>query len=523
MHAPGNRATAHRTGFRAATWAWAIALAAATGSGWADDYSSRLGVSLGGGGYKLVGGDFDHARVGPWGHVGLRFGWRRHWDLEATYRYGFNWDDTQTFRCRTTGFDLGAIYNTNPDGRLNWQVFAGPGVFWWNVMDFRGKPAPGAFDSEQTARGYREDGNAAELLDSNWKLFGGLGAELGIWSRLTLRAAARVDWLVDQSTDNTGASDPGAGASAAAQRRARRSVDANDIVPAFSAGLTWWFSDRDSDQDGVPNKADGCPYEAEDKDGYQDADGCPDLDNDGDGIQDAQDKCPDEAEDKDGFEDDDGCADADNDGDGLADGQDKCADQAEDKDGFEDEDGCPDADNDGDAVPDSLDQCADTPKGTRVDAKGCPIAETQQEAEFLDTGLIRLSNVQFETSKAEIRPESATVLDEVGGILGRWPMARVEIAGHTDARGSDAKNLELSQQRAQAVLDYLKTKLPALDGSKYEARGYGEGQPVADNATDEGRAQNRRVEFRLLNRDEIQAEIQRRMAPPGQPQQEQQQ
>jgi outer membrane protein OmpA-like peptidoglycan-associated protein len=501
-----------------------MALAAATGSGWADDYSSRVGVSLGGGAYKLVGGEFDHASIGPWGNVALRFGWRRHWDIEAAYRYGFNWDDTQNFRCRTTGFELGAIYNPNPDGRLSWQVFAGPGVFWWNVMDFRKRPAPGVFDTEQTVQGFREDGNRARLLDSNWKLFGGLGAELGIWSRLSLRAAARVDWLLDQTVDNTGASnDPGSSASAAAQGRARRAVDANDVVPAFSVGLAWWFSDRDSDQDGVPNKSDACPFEAEDRDGYQDEDGCPDLDNDGDGIQDSQDKCPDEAEDKDGFADDDGCADGDNDGDGIQDSQDKCPDEAEDKDGFEDEDGCPDLDNDGDAVPDSLDKCADTPQGTRVDAEGCPIAATPQEAQLLDTGIIRLSNVQFETSKAEIRPESGRVLDEVVGILGRWQMARVEIAGHTDARGSDVKNQELSEQRARAVLDYLRAKFPALDAILLQARGYGESQPVADNATDEGRAQNRRVEFRLLNRDEIQAEIQRRMTPPGAPEEQQQQ
>ena len=99
---------------------------------------------------------------------------------------------------------------------------------------------------------------------------------------------------------------------------------------------------KDTDGDGIPDDKDKCPNEPEDKDGFQDEDGCPDLDNDGDGIPDAQDKCPNQAEDKDGFQDEDGCPDPDNDGDGIPDAADKCPNEPEDKDGFQDEDGCPD-------------------------------------------------------------------------------------------------------------------------------------------------------------------------------------
>ena len=98
-----------------------------------------------------------------------------------------------------------------------------------------------------------------------------------------------------------------------------------------------------------------------------------DADRDHDGILDAVDKCPDQPEDKDGFEDADGCPDPDNDGDGVLDAADKCPDKAEDKDGFQDADGCPDPDNDGDGVLDAADTCPDTPKGVKVDA---PVARS---------------------------------------------------------------------------------------------------------------------------------------------------
>jgi hypothetical protein len=98
----------------------------------------------------------------------------------------------------------------------------------------------------------------------------------------------------------------------------------------------------DSDGDGVPDDVDQCPDVPEDKDGFQDEDGCPDYDNDNDGIYDLQDKCPNEPEDFDGFEDSDGCPDPDNDRDGIPDNVDKCPNTPEDIDGYQDDDGCPD-------------------------------------------------------------------------------------------------------------------------------------------------------------------------------------
>jgi hypothetical protein len=148
-------------------------------------------------------------------------------------------------------------------------------------------------------------------------------------------------------------------------------------VPKFRAilGVMYVAEARDRDGDGIKDNDDQCPTEAEDKDGYEDSDGCPDKDNDGDGILDKDDHCPNQAEDIDGFQDTDGCPDPDNDGDGIEDARDQCPDKKETMNGYKDDDGCPDEpDKDGDGVPDSKDQCPDQPEDTDgfQDTDGCP-------------------------------------------------------------------------------------------------------------------------------------------------------
>lgn len=147
-------------------------------------------------------------------------------------------------------------------------------------------------------------------------------------------------------------------------------------IPSFRVlgGASYEPASLDSDGDGVRDKDDSCPTDAEDLDGYLDGDGCPEADNDADGIPDGSDKCPDEAEDIDTFEDEDGCPDRDNDNDGVQDGYDSCPLEPEDKDGDRDDDGCPDADRDRDGVPDDVDQCPNEPEDTDGfgDEDGCP-------------------------------------------------------------------------------------------------------------------------------------------------------
>jgi len=229
--------------------------------------------------------------------------------------------------------------------------------------------------------------------------------------------------------------------------------------------------EEDPDHDGIVGAADKCPNQAEDKDGFQDEDGCPDPDNDGDGIPDEKDKCPLEAEDKDNFQDDDGCPDLDNDGDGIPDAADKCPDQPETKNGFEDEDGCPDE------VPEKLKQF---------------------------TGAIQ--GINFKTGAADLAGSTA-VLDKAIAVLTEFKDIKLEIQGHTDdvplKSKAFADNLALSQARAETVKAYFVKK--GIDESRLTAKGYGDTVPVTDpkdlkaGALNAARAKNRRVEFKLVS------------------------
>jgi OOP family OmpA-OmpF porin len=252
-------------------------------------------------------------------------------------------------------------------------------------------------------------------------------------------------------------------------------------------------SPGDLDGDGVPDNVDQCPRVPEDRDGFQDEDGCPDPDNDGDGITDALDKCPNEPEDRDGFEDADGCPDPDNDGDGIPDALDKCPNEPEDKDGFEDADGCPDPDNDKDGVPDVADKCPNEPG---VPPDGC--AKKYNLVVVTETKIELKQTVFFATNRATIRSVSFPLLNDVALALKDNPKLNVEVQGHTDSQGNDAFNLRLSQKRAEAVRTYLIKKGVVRD--RMVAKGYGEEVPIADNRTSAGRAQNRRVEFVITSR-----------------------
>jgi OOP family OmpA-OmpF porin len=162
--------------------------------------------------------------------------------------------------------------------------------------------------------------------------------------------------------------------------------------------------------------------------------------------------------------------------------------------------GCP-SDTDGDGVIDGVDQCQNSTAGVRVDAKGCEVSKL--ETEMLDTGRLRLQGVNFVTGKADLDPSSSVVLDEAGEVLARWSQLQIEIGGHTDSRGSAEKNRVLSQRRAQAVADYILARYPNISSTQLRVKGYGEDQPVSSNETADGRARNRRVEFVVMNREEL--------------------
>lgn len=213
------------------------------------------------------------------------------------------------------------------------------------------------------------------------------------------------------------------------------------------------------------------------------------TDRDGDGILDDIDQCPDVAEDRDGFEDEDGCPDFDNDGDGIADNNDKCPNDPEDLDGFQDEDGCPENDNDRDGIVDNSDNCPNNPETVNgyKDQDGCP----DEKPKEIKQALI-LKGVNFKTASAELLEESYYVLEKVFNSLEAYPHVQVEIAGHTDNQGGDQYNMALSYDRAKSVMSYLVMR--GISADRLVARGYGETQPIASNDTEEGRYKNRRVE-----------------------------
>lgn len=142
-------------------------------------------------------------------------------------------------------------------------------------------------------------------------------------------------------------------------------------------------------------------------------------------------------------------------------------------------------DSDGDGVVDRLDRCPGTKPGAKVDANGCEIPE-----------VIALKGVNFATNSATLTPGSSAILDEATAALVKRGDVRVEVAGHTDSRGVPARNVTLSQQRAESVMRYLVSK--GVNSANLTARGYGQNSPVADNKTESGRAANRRVELRIV-------------------------
>lgn len=246
----------------------------------------------------------------------------------------------------------------------------------------------------------------------------------------------------------------------------------------------------DRDGDGYPDPDDSCPDDPEDFDAYEDEDGCPeDEDIDGDGLPQSRDLCPLVPEDVDGYLDADGCPEADNDVDGRPDASDRCANDPEDMDGFQDEDGCPDLDNDTDGLQDSGDRCPNE-AGPR-DNEGCP--RVYEDVVITDDAITISQKIHFEFNRAVIRAVSNEILNTVAQVLNDFPDVTLEIQGHTDSRGRDAYNERLSQQRADAVREYLVGQ--GIAPNRLTSRGYGEARPIDSNRTSAGRAANRRVEF----------------------------
>ena len=303
-----------------------------------------------------------------------------------------------------------------------------------------------------------------------------------------------------------------------------------DVYDYLSFGITYNFrGPKDSDKDGVPDKTDrcaatpagieitefGCPKDVDgdsipdylDKcpkaKGLAQFNGCPDTD--ADGIQDSEDKCPQVK----GLIQFAGCPDTDEDG--IEDSKDSCVNEK----GLAQFGGCPDTDGDG--IPDKRDRCPKA-KGT-VAFKGCPDSDNDGVADIDDkcpqvAGILTnmgcpavkkevlkvfekaMTGIQFETGKDVILKTSFPILDQVVKAMVENQTYNLEINGHTDNVGDNQKNLVLSQKRADAVKKYITSKGVVADRMK--STGFGSTMPIADNATKEGKAKNRRVEFKVV-------------------------
>lgn len=260
-------------------------------------------------------------------------------------------------------------------------------------------------------------------------------------------------------------------------------ADGNDKCPSEAGPLSNAGCPlNDADNDGLVDKEDNCPNEK----GPKENKGCPYGDADGDGVNDNVDNCPN----KKGPASNDGCPEpvkvVDQDKDGIPDSSDKCPTVF----GIQKFGGCPDTDGDG--IADSDDRCP-TVAGTLAN-KGCPEIR-QEEKAVLD---LAMRSVQFETGSNTLKTSSYSVLDQVAGIMQKYPSYSLSISGYTDSVGEASSNQRLSERRAKACFDHLVSK--GVSASKMSYAGYGESSPIASNDTKEGRARNRRVEFRIFVR-----------------------
>ena len=279
---------------------------------------------------------------------------------------------------------------------------------------------------------------------------------------------------------------------------------ANSDVPSHIqhfAGITFKFGGSDTDGDGIYDREDACPEVA----GLPEFKGCPDTDKDG--IQDSADSCPDVA----GLAEFNGCPDTD--GDGIIDSEDACVDVKgtkimkgcpdADGDGVADKDdncpsvkgdkangGCPWPDADGDKVLDKDDKCP-TVAGT-IANNGCPEVSDDTMKQLNDYG----KTILFNSGKSSFQKQTIPVLQAITAILKEYPTAKFSLEGHTDSDGKVDMNQKLSEERAAAVKNFLVEN--GIDASRLSSKGFGESAPVDSNKTAKGKANNRRVEVKLV-------------------------
>ncbi|MFY0593077.1 thrombospondin type 3 repeat-containing protein [Roseivirga sp.] len=430
--------------------------------------------------YRFWEGLYDFGQLD---NAGFRVGVDRYISKSFDAEFGFSHGKLQyenIFKSSLTDIDLRLIYKlTNgyifkEDSKISPFVFAGLGLNWFNNIE-------GFFEQF-------EEGTHATIPM-------GAGVEFKVTEGASITTKAAFNNSVQDAPSYMQYS---LGVSFSLGRKKDSDGDGiydkedacpNQAGPAENKGCPW----PDSDGDGVLDKDDACPTEA------GTLNGCPDTD--GDGIKDSEDKCPTVA----GVAAFGGCPDTD--GDGVQDSEDECPNVAgtlngcpdNDGDGVKNSDdrcpnvagtlnGCPDADGDG--IRDQDDTC---PQVAGIAAnKGCP--EVKEEVKKALE--LAVKNIQFNSGSDVLKTSSYASLNQVAELMKEDTSFNLELSGYTDNTGRVESNLELSKRRANAVKAYLEGQ--SIAANRLSADGYGIANPVADNATREGRAANRRVELKIV-------------------------
>jgi len=458
-------------------------------------------------GFFLTGGEW---KIGPMFGADIKFGLHQHWAVGVSGMYGpasggmFDMtgdlptiveadEDDNKLKIRHHIVELAGFYNINPVKEAVFYLTAGIGVDSWRVRDNNGDKV------------YVSDlnGESFEFRDQQLTLMFGAGIEYFPIDEFSFGGTLRYHVLTGAFSQFKDDRDVGGS----------DGLDNPSGVLELGVMLTAYFgSCKDGDRDGVCDDDDLCPETP-----YGciiDTNGC-EIDSDGDGVCDGIDTC---AATPTGCSVDAYGCDKDGDGDGVCDGVDKCPNTP--KEAKVDADGCP-LDTDRDGIPDYLDTCPGTLSGCVVDQKGCPVDSDGDgvcdgidecpgdpnnvlevdsrgcpTAFHIEPELI-LVGVVFPVNAANLDDQAKAYLDGVVKSLQALPHVKVEVQGHTDVSGNRDKNIALSLKRAQSVADYFASQ--GIDAGRLEVKGYGPDKPKFDNATAEGRKQNRRVELKRLN------------------------
>ncbi|APR76225.1 outer membrane protein OmpA [Minicystis rosea] len=351
-------------------------------------------------------------------------------------------------------------------------------------------------DAQATSDALRRTANVEVLLDARYRVIDDLELALGAGPGLTAGVGTpdfRGVFMIAYTPEQKKVVTPG-------DRDGDGILDNVDACP---------------DLKGIPSedpKKNGCPPPAEDRDGdgiLDKDDACPDvkgipsddpkkhgcppppLDTDGDGIPDTADACPLVKGPSDPDPKKNGCPDTD--GDGIIDAEDACRDVKGPPNPDPKKNGCPDTDGDG--IVDPLDACPTEagPPDPNPKKNGCPVVHVTEGE------IVILEQVQFDTGKSTIKPISNELLDKVAAVFkAHAEIIKVEVQGHTDNKGIKFANKQLSQARADAVLKALVKR--GIEKKRLVAKGYGQDVPIADNANEAGRQENRRVQFKIVEK-----------------------